>query len=114
MNTTNGTAYERHELELSPCCPVSKNPRPGSRLIISYRPCGYSLEIASLYAYIHQFRGGLYNDNGCLIVRDMEGMLLCIAADCAQMLGVSVRVYALLNLAPRQTMRLSAKGYPVE
>lgn len=111
-NTTAGTAREQHTLEIPPCCPVSKNPRPGSTITISYVPCGHSLEIASLYAYIHSFVGGLCDEAGTLIVRDMEGMLLAIAQQCAQALRQEVTVEAELQLLPRQIMRLTVEAQP--
>jgi NADPH-dependent 7-cyano-7-deazaguanine reductase QueF len=88
---------------------VSKNPRPGSTITISYRPCGCSIEIASLFAFIHSFRGGLYDDSGQLAVRDMEGMIQRIAEECRQVLGVEVEVVADLQLVPRQHMRVVVK-----
>lgn len=108
-NATTGDLLETHTLEIPPCCPVSKNPRPGSTITISYHPCGSSLEIASLFAFIHSFRGGLYDVSGQLLVRDMEGMILRIAEECAQVLGVEVAVAADLQLVPRQQMRIVIK-----
>lgn len=95
-------------------CPVSKNPRPESTIKIVYRPQRFVLEIGRLYAYLHQYQGGLRDEAGNLIVRSMEGMIDRVALDCAQTLGVPVRVYADLVLAPRETMRLKARAYPVE
>lgn len=111
-NTTGQRMLERHTLALPPCCPVSKNPRQGSTISIMYRAKQDVLEIASLIAYIHSFRGGLHNAGGELEVRDMEGMLLRIAHDCAQALGVPVRVTAHLMLLPKQEAHVVARGYP--
>jgi hypothetical protein len=105
-NATDGTITEMHTLDIPSCCPVSKNPRPGSKLVIRYRPDGRSLEIASLYAYLHSFRGGLCDESGQLIVRDMEGMILKIADECRSVLGVNVDVVAELVVMPRQEMTL--------
>jgi len=109
-NATNGTAHLQHVLEIPPCCPVSKNPRSGSTITISYYPCGRSLEIASLYAYIHTFIGGKRDEQGELVVRDMEGMLMAIARHCAQTLGQSVTLEADLQLVPRQRMKLTVEA----
>lgn len=106
--------FEQHVLELPVCCPVSKNPRPGSKITIAYRVKEMVLDITPLYAYIHQFVGGLYAETGELEVRDMEGMLLRIAHDCAQVVGVPVRVTAQLKVLPKQEMKLVARGYPQE
>lgn len=111
-NTTNGQQLEQHTLEIPPCCPVSKNPRPGSTITIRYRPHGASLEVATLVAYIHSYRGGLYDVAGQLLVRDMEGMLVQIAQDCADVLGVAVRVSAQLVIVPRQQVSFVVRGYP--
>ncbi len=97
---------ECHTLALPPCCPVSKNPREGSTISISYEPVTCVLEVASLFAYIHQFVGGLRDGAGELVVRDMEGMIAKIAMDCSQVLGVSVEVQADLMLLPKQEMKL--------
>jgi hypothetical protein len=108
-NTTNGTARLQHVLELPPCCPVSKNPRPGSVITISYSPCGRSLDIISLTGYIHTFIGGKRDEQGELVVRDMEGMLMAIARHCAQTLGQAVTLEADLQLVPRQRMKFSVE-----
>lgn len=106
---------EVHILNLpSGLCPVSKNPRPESTIKIVYRPHRFVLEIARLYAYLHQYKGGLHDDAGNIIVRSMESMIDRVALDCVQVLGVPVRVYADLVLAPREVMKLKARAYPVE
>lgn len=105
-NNTTGAMLEEHILDIPACCPVSRNPRPGSKLIVRYSPSGYSLEIASLIAYLHSFKGGLYDDAGQLVVRDMEGMIQRIAKDCYKLLARPVTVEAHLVLVPRQEMRL--------
>lgn len=105
-NNTAGNITETHTLALPSCCPVSKNPRPGSSISITYKPDGCSLEIASLFALIHRFRGGLHSETGELLVRDMEGMIDHIAKACAQVLGVGVVVKAYLLLLPKQEMEL--------
>ena len=112
-NITDGKRMlEQHVLDIPPCCPVSKNPRPGSKIILCYRPNGRSLEVASLLAYIHSYRGGLYDEQGQLLVRDMEGMITQIADDCAILLGVPVRVRAHLQILPKQQVILVARAYP--
>ena len=113
-NTTGQRLFEQHVLDLPTCCPISKNPRPGSRITISYRAKEMILDITPLYAYIHRFVGGLYNETGELEVRDMEGMLLRIAQDCSQVVGVPVRVTAQLIVLPKQEMRIVTRGYPEE
>jgi NADPH-dependent 7-cyano-7-deazaguanine reductase QueF len=105
---------EQHTLELPPCCPVSKNPRPGSQITITYKPQGKVLEVGSLFAYIHSFKGGLRDENGNLLVRDMEGMVQRIAQDCAICVGTKVKVVADLQMVPRQRMRLEIEVVPEE
>ena len=105
-NATNGSMLEQHILDIPVCCPVSKNPRSGSTITISYYPAGQSLEVASLIAFIHTFKGGLYDDAGQLIVRDMEGMIQHIAQECARVLAIPVTIEADLQILPRQRMKL--------
>lgn len=109
-NSTNGTMLEQHILDIPVCCPVSKNPRSGSTITISYYPVGQSLEVASLIALVHSFKGGLYSDEGELLVRDMEGMIQHIAEECARVLAVPVTVEADLQILPRQRMKLTHKS----
>lgn len=108
-NNTTGNMIEEHTLEIPPCCPVSKNPQSGSRLTICYRPQGCSLEVGSLFAYIHQFRGGLYDEQGKLEVRDMEGMLLRIAQACSLALQTQIKLTAELNIVPKQVVRIEVE-----
>lgn len=100
------TTKEQHVFALPVCCPISKNPRTGSTLTINYEPQDRVLEVASLYAYIHSFIGGLRDDTGTIIVRDMEQMIERIAADCAAIVGTQVSVRAHLVLLPTQEMLL--------
>jgi hypothetical protein len=93
---------------------VSKNPRPGSTITICYQPAGHVLEVGALFAYIHQYKGGLRDEQGELLVRDMEGMIARIAQDCATTLGVPVRVIAQLVIAPKQEMRVRVSAQPMK
>lgn len=106
------THLQVHRLSLDPACPRSKNPRPGSTITLAYRPRGYALEVGALYAYIHQFRGGLHQDDGTLVVREMEAMIARVAEDCTEVLQVPVRVRADLLLLPWQEMFLSVRRSP--
>lgn len=101
-----GSTVERHELDIPTCCPISKNPLPGSILKIKYRPDKLLLEVASLSDYIREYIGGR------LDVRSMEGMIQNIAQDCANAIGVKVRVRATLMLQPKQIMKLECKAWP--
>ncbi len=118
LTQPNGPSVQKVEVHIlalpSGLCPVSKNPQPQSTIKIVYRPESFVLEIGRLYAYLEQYKGGLRDKAGNIVVRSMEGMIDRVALDCAQALGVPVRVYADLVLAPRETMRLKARAYPVE
>lgn len=101
-----GEMVERHEFDLPQCCPVTKNPQPGSFIRIRYRPNGHILEVQSLHDYIKEYIGGR------LDIRSMEGMIQNIAQDCAKSAGVKVKVTAKLILQPQQIMKLICKAYP--
>jgi len=97
---------EQHELDIPPCCPVTKNPQQGSVIKIKYRPRKTILEVQELEKYIHEYVGGR------LDVRSMEGMVQNIAQDCAKTLGVKVKVTAKLFLIPKQRMKLQCIAWP--
>ena len=99
---------ETHELSLSPCCPVSHNPRPGSILTITYDPVDKILEVASLRKYVDSYCGG----RGA--VRSMEGMIQEIAQSCANCSGVCIIVFADLVIDPDQKMKLKCVAFPDE
>jgi NADPH-dependent 7-cyano-7-deazaguanine reductase QueF len=104
-NNTNGSLWEEHTLDIPPCCPVSKNPQSAT-ITIGYRPVGKSLEVANLLAYIYSFQGGLKDECGVIVVRDMEGMVTRICSDCERVLGVPVKVATTWVVLPRQTVHL--------
>lgn len=109
-NNTTGNTIQSHTLALPQCCPKSRNPFPGSTITITYKPVGKSLEVARLYAYLDQFKGGLRDDEGDLLVRDMEGMIERIAQDCVEVLHVPVIVSAHLHLKPTQEMDVTVEA----
>lgn len=101
-----GEMIERHGLYLPKCCPMTENPQPGSMMQIRYRPNDVILEVASLREYVTEYVGGRCD------VRSMEGMVQNIAQDCANAVGVKVRIKAKLVLLPEQTMKLTVKAWP--
>lgn len=101
-----GHMVERHGFYLPPCCPVTKNPQPNSTIQIKYRPDRLILEVAALREYIMEYVGGRID------VRSMEGMVQNISQDCANAVGVEVRVKAKIRLLPEQTMKLICKAWP--
>lgn len=101
-----GDTFVTHRLLIPPCCPISNNPRPGSRLEISYQPHDYMLEVAALRCYVDSYRGGRGP------VRSMEGMIQCIAQDCADCIKTPVRVVAELMLDPNQEMLVRCEATP--
>lgn len=115
INTIPHNAYgcsliEKHKIELPECCPISKNPRPGSNIEISYEPRGKSLEVGSLVKYIHSFKGGTYDEYGQLDIRDIESMLCKITQDCATVLETEVTLHAQLVILPRQGLDVVVIG----
>lgn len=111
-NTSGRRMFQCLEIAIPSCCPVSKNPREGSKITISYRAKKQVLEMAHLYACIHRFVGGLHSEGGSLEIRDMEGMLNRIAWECAQSVGVMVRVRADWYILPKMMVHVIARGYP--
>ncbi len=95
---------ETHILPLKSCCPISKNPRRGSELEISYSPDVAILEVASLRAYVDSYIGGKGD------IRSMEGMIQAITQDCANAVQTMVHTVARLNIAPRQRMVLECSA----
>lgn len=105
-------SLEVHELEVpTGCCPVSKNPFPGSRIFIGYlsRHC---LEVGSILRYLHTFVGGLKDEEGNLELRDQEGMICAVADEAARRLRTFTVVYARLDIRPKQVMHMVAFGLP--
>lgn len=80
--------WQSHTVVLPSCCPVSGNPQPGSALTLSYYARATFLEVYSLRKYVESYIGGRGD------VRDMEGMIQTIAADCAAVIGVPVLAWA--------------------
>lgn len=103
------SARMEHTLDVPRCCPVSKNPLPGSTLTIRYQVRACLLEVYALKAYIAAFKGGHADGT-----RNMESMVQKVAHDCAEALGVSVFVHASLLLTPEQRMTLSVTARPPE
>lgn len=96
---------ETHVLPLSPACPFSGNPRPGSKLRIKYEPKDKILEVASLRKYVDSYKGGKGD------IRSMEGMVQAITQDCANATGVACYVRAELIIEPDQEMILECSAY---
>lgn len=84
-----------HVLAIPRCCPVSRNPYPGSTVAIRYRAGERLLEVYALKRYIEAFRGG--HPDG---TRNMETMIEKIAHDCAE--------------APEQQAAIITKVVPAE
>lgn len=87
-------SYVKHTLQLPECCPVSRNPRPGSTLTIVYRPTTAVLEVYSLRRLIDSFRGGAPDGT-----RNMEAMVQRIHQLCCEALpDIAVRTRAAIIL----------------
>src|SRR6266487_326072 len=100
--------------DIPSCCPVSKNPFEGSTITICYQPAHRSIEIGAFKATLWQYRGGLYDDEGQLLVRNMEDMICHIAGRCANAVGVQVEARARLCLLPEEIMVLKVTRKPAE
>jgi NADPH-dependent 7-cyano-7-deazaguanine reductase QueF len=101
---------EWHILPLPSCCPVSKNPQPGSYLMIAYQPQNSFLEVYSLHRFIQKFVGG-YND-GQHHIREMETMIDTIAQTCADTLETPVVIGAYIILQHNDQMVVVSSASP--
>lgn len=111
MRTCNPSvpSFVSHSVPLPVCCPVSKNPRPGSTVRVSYLPTDTVVPVEALEEHVRLYVGGFEN------IRGMEEMIQDIALWCAEETGVRVRAVADLIIQPPyggelQTMRVSARS----
>lgn len=107
--------WQSHILNLDPACPVSGNPRLGSKLEIRYQPKLWHLEVYSLRSFVNSYKGGLRNSKGAWIVRDQEHMIQYVAQSCANAVQVKVTVISHLILSDgvsMSEMRLTCKAFP--
>lgn len=100
------TTRVTHILSLPECCPMTKNPRTGSKITISYIPDAFIIEVASLRKYIDSYVGGRGN------IRSMEGMIQNITQDCSDCIHHVVSCKAQLILQPDQEMIVDCTAYP--
>lgn len=98
--------WQEHEIPVQPLCPDSHNPRPGSTITIGYWATNKVLEVAALYAYIHQYKGGLKNDEGEIVIRSMEEMVSMTCQHCREALGTAVAVVADWIVLPYQKVHM--------
>lgn len=111
MRTCNPSvpSFVSHTVPIPECCPVSKNPRPGSTICVSYLPRDIVVPVEALEERVRGYVGGFES------IRGMEEMIQDIARWCATETGVRVRVVADLVIQPpyggeQQTMRVSARA----
>lgn len=101
-----------HEAALPVCCPISKNPRPGSIVRIGYAPkAGIVLPVEDLAAMVAEYVGGFRS------IRAMEEMIQDIARRCADIVKTTVFADADLIIAPpfggeMQKMRVKVEATP--
>ncbi|MGO6879446.1 hypothetical protein ACC734_17035 [Rhizobium ruizarguesonis] len=103
------SAFVSHALPIPECCPVSKNPRPGSTVRVSYLPKNIVVPVEALEERVRGYIGGFES------IRGMEEMIQDIAQWRAIETGVRVRAVADLIIqppygGPEQTMRVSARA----
>lgn len=112
-NALHISTLQSHVLDLPiGCCPVSRNPRPGSWIALNYYvyPHTCFIEVDSLKRYLKTYVGGK-DQTSIGAVRGMEDMIAAIAKDCAVALGVPVYAGAWLELH-NQRMMVFAWGLP--
>lgn len=103
------SSFVSHAVPIPECCPVSKNPRPGSTIRVSYLPRDIVVPVEALEERVRGYIGGFES------IRGMEEMIQDIARWCAEETGVRVRAVADLVIQPPyggelQTMRVSARA----
>lgn len=105
--------YQSHEVLLPSCCPVSGNPKEGSRFRVSYIPAAQCLEVYSLKHVVADFQGGWKGRGRYPAERNMEGMIRTLAQMCADALDTKVRAEAILVLdAGSMSVRVRAEPQP--
>lgn len=107
----NVPAFISHLVPIPECCPVSKNPKAGSTIRVSYRPRDIVVPVEALEEKVRGYIGGFET------IRGMEEMIQDLARWSCEATGVRVRVVAELLIAPpyggdQQTMRVSARSTP--
>jgi hypothetical protein len=105
------TLREHHTVDLPEMCPVSRNPRPGSTLTLSYTPDRHVLEVYGICEVVRRFRGGFPGDDHYPPERNMEGTVQLLAQMAADALNVSVRARVDLVLDAGRK-RLTARAVP--
>lgn len=103
--------FVSHSTPIPPCCPVSGNPRPGSKITVSYIPAGVVMPVEDLVDFVAEYVGG----HATREVRNMEEMVQDLAVRVRDVVKVPVRVRADLIILPpyggaEQTMRVSARA----
>lgn len=101
--------FVSHLVPIPECCPVSKNPKPGSTIRVSYLPKNIVVPVEALEERVRGYVGGFES------IRGMEEMIQDISRWCADETGVAVRAVANLVIQPPyggdlQLMRVSARS----
>lgn len=101
--------FVSHSTPLPQCCPVSKNPLPGSKLTVCYRPDDVVFPVEDLAAFVAEYVGGRGD------IRGMEEMIQELVVRVRDVVQVPVRAFADLLIKPPfggeiQTMRVSARA----
>lgn len=106
------STFVSHSVPVPECCPVSKNPKPGSTIRVSYLPRDIVVPVEALEERVRGYIGGFES------IRGMEEMIQDIARWCAEESGVRVRAVADLIIQPPyggdlQKMRVSSRSAPL-
>lgn len=98
-------------VDLPPCCPVSGNPRRGSKLTLNYQATRELIDVLTLTRWVRSFQGGAPTGT-----RTMEGMILDLAQACADHTRADVSAVADCvidaGLAHSLTLRIECKATP--
>lgn len=105
-------AFVSHLVPIPVCCPVSKNPKHGSTVRVSYFPRSQYSPVLPVEALEEKVRGYV---GGFESIRGMEEMIQDLARWCTAITGSPVRAVADLVIqppygGPEQKMRVSARA----
>ncbi len=102
-------SWHHHSAAIDGLCKCTGFPLPGSTLTLSYRAGESFMELLNLDATVTEFRHGLKDSSGRIIVRDMEQTIQVLAQRYADLLQRFVKARAVVIL-PHQNYVITARA----